>query len=122
MRDLTDIHMSLIVGIALAVGLAVAGVRWVMNHFHGDARQRFAAYVGIVVGGIVLSIVLDKLLWNIPAFHVQVAGAKLRLVVFAVTLIVVMLIRPQGVFAHHEFSWNWLKGLFGRGRAREVAA
>jgi len=38
-----------------------------------------------------------------------VEGAKLRMVVFAVTLIVLMLLRPQGIFGHHEFSWDWLR-------------
>jgi branched-chain amino acid transport system permease protein len=35
-------------------------------------------------------------------------------VVFAVTLVILMLLRPQGMFAHHEFSWSWVKKLFGR--------
>jgi len=113
MRDLTDIHMSLILGIGLAVGLSVAAVRWVMNNLHRGPQIRAAAYAGIVAAGFAFAILVDKVLWNVPAFHVQVAGAKLRLVVFAVTLIVIMLIRPQGVFAHHEFSWDWVKGLFG---------
>jgi branched-chain amino acid transport system permease protein len=42
-------------------------------------------------------------------------------VIFALTLIVLMLLRPQGIFGHHEFSWRWLGGLLGR-RAREAAA
>jgi hypothetical protein len=35
-------------------------------------------------------------------------------VIFAVSLIVIMLLRPQGIFAHHEFSWTWVKKLFGK--------
>jgi branched-chain amino acid transport system permease protein len=38
----------------------------------------------------------------------------LRWAVFAVLLIVVMLVRPQGIFGHHEFSWDFVKSLFGR--------
>jgi branched-chain amino acid transport system permease protein len=44
------------------------------------------------------------------------------MVIFAVTLIVLMLLRPQGIFAHHEFSWDWLKRLFGGGKKGEPPA
>ena len=44
------------------------------------------------------------------------------LVIFAGTLIIVMLLRPQGILAHHEFSWTWLKGLFRREPAQEATA
>jgi len=36
------------------------------------------------------------------------------MVIFAITLIVLMLLRPQGVFAHHEFSWDWVGRIFGK--------
>ena len=40
---------------------------------------------------------------------------NLRYVILAVTLIVVMLLRPEGVMGHHEFSWKWVqKVLTGR--------
>jgi hypothetical protein len=44
----------------------------------------------------------------------QVEAGQLRMVIFAVTLIVLMLIRPQGVLAHHEFSWSFLLRMLGR--------
>ena len=59
----------------------------------------------------------------IPKLHTSVEGSKLRLVLLAVTLVVLMLIRPQGVFAHHEFSLSWLQRLFGKkAPTTEVAA
>jgi branched-chain amino acid transport system permease protein len=43
--------------------------------------------------------------------------------IFALALVVVMLVKPQGMFGHHEFSWDWLKGLFKRPhREEEIAA
>jgi branched-chain amino acid transport system permease protein len=36
------------------------------------------------------------------------------MLIFAVALIVIMLLRPQGIFAHHEFSWSWVRRLFTR--------
>jgi branched-chain amino acid transport system permease protein len=49
-------------------------------------------------------------------------AAKLRMVIFSATLIVLMLLRPQGVFAHHEFSWTWLRRLFRREKPMEASA
>jgi branched-chain amino acid transport system permease protein len=46
---------------------------------------------------------------------VTIPTEQLRMVIFAVSLIVIMLLRPQGIFAHHEFSWSWLKKLVGGG-------
>jgi hypothetical protein len=36
------------------------------------------------------------------------------MVIFSSTLIILMLLRPQGVFAHHEFSWAWVMKLLGK--------
>lgn len=46
----------------------------------------------------------------------EIAVEQLRMVIFAVTLVVLMLLRPQGIFGHHEFSWTWVQRLFRRRR------
>lgn len=46
----------------------------------------------------------------------EIAVEQLRMVIFAVTLVVLMLLRPQGIFGHHEFSWTWVQKLFRRRR------
>ena len=80
-------------------------------------------HVGIVLGAIALAEILAAILGHVPALAGSVEGAKLRIVVSAIVLIVLMLVRPQGVFAHHEFSWSWVARLFGRkGPRTEVAA
>ncbi len=47
-------------------------------------------------------------------------GNDLRWVFFALALVVTMLIRSQGIFGHHEFSWDFVSKLFG-GKHRDVA-
>ncbi|MGI8923271.1 MAG: branched-chain amino acid ABC transporter permease [Fimbriimonadales bacterium] len=37
----------------------------------------------------------------------------LRWAFFAISLVIVMLVRPQGILGHHEFSWDFFKALFG---------
>jgi branched-chain amino acid transport system permease protein len=56
-------------------------------------------------------------LMRIPALsEAKIEAGQLRMVIFAVTLIVLMLLRPQGIFGHHEFSWTWFRSLFRRKR------
>lgn len=124
MRDVKDIRLSLLLGIFLSVGLAVAAVRYVIYNVHKPAQQRALMHLGIVGAAVVASVVLGAVFNAIPALAATVEGAKIRMVVFAGTLIVLMLIRPEGIFAHHEFSWSWVAKLMGKKNtpSTEVAA
>jgi branched-chain amino acid transport system permease protein len=57
---------------------------------------------------------MAKLLVMVPAFQGQINGALFRMPVLAITLVVLMLLRPQGIFGHHEFSWSWVQKLLGK--------
>jgi hypothetical protein len=94
-----------------------------MFHYHGPLARRVMLYVGLVAGAFVTQWLVGLGLKQIPALTATVEGARLRLVVFAVTLIMLMLIRPQGVLAHHEFSWDFLRRMLrlGKHRAAESA-
>jgi branched-chain amino acid transport system permease protein len=72
-----------------------------------ERRKRYAIYW---IGGILAGILLAYALSIIPIMRETTFEAgKLRMLIFAVTLIVLMMLRPQGVMAHHEFSWAWLR-------------
>jgi branched-chain amino acid transport system permease protein len=114
MRDISEVKLSILVGMLLSVGLAVAAIRYVINHVHKSAGVRAGMFAGIVAGAGLLTVAMGAALGATKPFQGSVEGAKLRLVVFAITLIVLMLIRPQGIFAHHEFSWDWVKKIIGR--------
>jgi branched-chain amino acid transport system permease protein len=87
-------------------------------------------------GLVVLAIIADILLRPIFAVGLhavpfiqknlgttEYSPSNLRMAIFALALVVVMLVKPQGMFGHHEFSWDWLKGLFKRPhREEEIAA
>jgi branched-chain amino acid transport system permease protein len=123
MRDISDIRLGSLVAIGIAIALGVAAMRAVMNGYHGPKLKKAMMYVGVIVAALLFSYVGGMLLSKIPALAEQVEGIKLRLVVFAVTLIVLMLLRPQGIFGHHEFSWSWVQRLFGKRTPQtEVAA
>jgi branched-chain amino acid transport system permease protein len=118
MRDLGDIRMASIVGVAIALVAAVVLLRREAANFHGSLPARIGRNAAIIVGAVVLSVVLGAALGGVKGLQTMVEGQKLRLVVFAVTLVVLMLLRPQGIFGHREFGWG---SLFGR-KQRAVSA
>ena len=114
-----------VVAALLSTVIGVAGIKAVMDRHLFTAPKRALIYVGIVIGVILLEPVLSAILHPVQTLAVmQVEAAQLRMVIFAVTLIVLMLLRPQGIFAHHEFSWDWVKKVLGKGPApsKEVSA
>ncbi len=123
MRDLGDVRLCTLLGIGIALGCVVALIRKVIAEFHGDTSRKLQLYGAIVAGGFVAAFVFSFIASAVPFLRTTVEGTKLRMVVFAVTLLVLMLLRPQGVFAHHEFSWDFLKKLAGKDyKETEVAA
>ena len=66
---------------------------------------------GSILGAIVIT-VLPELLRQLPTIDIfgkPINFADLRLVIYALLLIIIMLTRPQGVLGHHELGLNWLK-------------
>jgi len=114
MRDLSEIQNSKILGFSIGLILVIAFIRQMMAKYHGPKATKGWIITGGVVGGVVVSYILAAILHVIPALQGVTEGSKLRMVVFAVTLIVLMLLRPQGIFAHHEFSFAWMAKLFGK--------
>jgi branched-chain amino acid transport system permease protein len=99
----------------------VTMIRWV-SRSHYVLKRRLAMYVGLFVGGLIVGKILSILIGLIkPISDISVEAGQLRMVIFAVSLIAIMLIRPQGVFSHHEFSWSWVKKLLKGGKVPNTA-
>ncbi len=78
--------------------------------------------MGAVGGAILAKLLLTLVLAYVPALHnVTFDAAKLRMVIFAATLVVLMMIRPQGIFSHHEFNWDSVARLLRMRRPKESA-
>jgi branched-chain amino acid transport system permease protein len=124
MRDVKDVRMAMVVSVAIAVIIGVALIKRTADHYHGPKQQKNLRIVGLIVGTILLALGMTPLLANLPLMGGTIEGSKLRFVIFAATLVILMLLRPQGVLAHHEFSWTWLRKLFGGrpGPKTEIAA
>ncbi len=84
----------------------------------------------VLCAGLVaaLTIPMIHLLQSVSFTHAILAdisykAGNLRYPLFAAMLVIVMLTRPQGMLGHHEFSWDWLKRIFGLPHKRtEIAA
>jgi branched-chain amino acid transport system permease protein len=123
LRDLPPVSGSSLVAAVLAIVAAVVVIKKLEEGYHGPKLKRGGFMALAVIGAVLLQVVLAMLLKNVPQLaSAQYEASKLRMVIFAGTLIILMLIRPQGVFAHHEFSWSWIQRLFGRkAPTKEVA-
>ena len=103
----------------IVIVAVVAVLRRLQHHYHGTVAKKVGLYIGSIVGGVVAKLILGALFGLIPAFaKASYTGDKLRMVIFAGTLIIVMLLRPQGIFAHHEFSWTLIRRLYDKVRGK----
>lgn len=111
LRDMPPVPLSFLIGAVIALIAMVGAMKWISNNYHGESGGAAVRYVGAVIGAIVLTVVLGLIFKAIPQVAVAPAieAAKLRMVIFAVTLIVLMLLRPQGVLGHYELTWSLFK-------------
>ena len=99
--------LASVLGTALAVVLFTSAVRWVQRQGHAFRLPNSVAYGLISVGAVVVALVAGSLLNLVPFLASQAYDfSVLRLVIFAGILVIVMLIRPEGVLGHHEFGWH----------------
>jgi len=110
-----------VVGCVIAVVFTVAVIRWIQGDGAKTKMQRVVWTIGGLIAGLIVEVICGWGLNLVKKFHdAPVEVPQLRMVIFAVTLIVVMLLRPQGMFAHHELSWTWVAKLLKRDK--EAAA
>jgi len=85
----------------------------------------FLVLVGIVAA---IKVPISAMLHKIPTIEQNLSTttytpSDLRWALFAVALVVVMIVRPQGILGHHEWSWSALGRMFGFSRPKtEVSA
>ncbi len=63
--------------------------------------------IGSITGAVVGATTLTILPEALRTFDQQFPG--LRMVIYALLLILLMIFRPQGLFGRREFGWNWLR-------------
>lgn len=112
MRDMQNVNVASITAVTIAVIVSVAGIKYISENVHTSKSKQLLYVLGAIVAGGIVFYFSRMGLGGFEAMRTVVEGSKLRLVVFAATLVILMLLRPQGILAHYEFSWNWVKGWF----------
>lgn len=118
-----SVHLGTLLGIAVGLIGFVAYFRAYRESLLPRQFQNTGAAIGAVIACLIGSVLFGFLFNLVPAFTSEKAtydATQLRMVVLAVTLLIVMLLRPEGMFSHHEFSWDALKKK--RAKSSEVAA
>lgn len=96
----------------IAILFAVSFIRHISLSLQWPVKKRAALYGATLVGALIVGKLAGFGVTKISALTaIQVEAGQLRMAIFAVVLISVMLVRPQGMFAHHEFSIDWVKKL-----------
>ncbi|MCW5942450.1 MAG: branched-chain amino acid ABC transporter permease [Fimbriimonadaceae bacterium] len=121
LRDAPPVTGAALLGGLIGTIVAVVLVKRTVDRFHGPKIGAATRYIGSVVAGIVLSLALGAGFGMIPKLASQSFEAeKLRMVIFAGVLIILMLIRPQGILGTNEFSLDWVKSLLRKRKAVEA--
>ena len=110
------------------IGISVAALCALLLTPAKKALPQFG-YLVVLVGLVVLlKFPIASGLHAVPFMEANLGQttytpSDLRWALFAISLIVVMLVRPQGILGHYEWSWDLAARLFGRKYATtEVAA
>jgi branched-chain amino acid transport system permease protein len=121
LREQPNVSGASFLAAVIATLFALVLILKIMKDSRATTMQRVALYLSTIAGAVFVKIGLTGVFELEP--HLRAAsyeGNQLRMVIFAATLIVVMLIRPQGVFANYEFSWEWLMSLLKRWKRPQV--
>lgn len=116
LRTLTDaqgkayeMNAGLFMGILVAIMIAVAASKWIQTNVH-EKGKKLGFYAGAWLAVIPLGFLFQTILHLSPTLKTLAFGIDiLRYAVFAVVLIALMLLRPQGIFGHHEIGWHWFR-------------
>ncbi len=113
---------SSVMAALLTVAVAVGAIRAVINMPGASAQKRTLYILGAILASGLVKIIFQIALLQVPYLaKLHIEAGQLRMVIFAVSLVVIMLIRPQGIFAHHEFSWSWVKKVLFRKEGPKTA-
>ena len=116
LRLIKVVPMAGVVGGILATCFTVAGIMRIVQRVHD--KRKIGYILGAMGAGLVVGFILKALFSMVPGIREATTdGNRLRMVIFAGTLIILMLLRPQGIFGHHEFSWDWLRRVLRRSKA-----
>lgn len=112
LRDAPAMPLNAILGTLVGIALLVGTIRLGMDN-KALGRQVWTTRTALGIGLAVVGAIVTSILANfLPALaNRTIPSAELRMVIFSAVLVIMMLLRPQGIFGHREFG---LGSLFGK--------
>ncbi|HLO96974.1 MAG TPA: branched-chain amino acid ABC transporter permease [Fimbriimonas sp.] len=120
MRDLKNVTMGQPIGVAIGIIIGVVLLKRIQDTSHTEGWIRLRQNAIAMAIGAASAWIFAKLLPMIPLLKTEVNGGAFRMAALAVTLVVLMLLRPQGIFAHHEISLDMFRKLLSKRKGAEV--
>ena len=121
LREQPDISGAALIAAIFTVLIILSFILRIRERDMADKIKRYA-YLGSAASAIVVHFILTRLLSNIPQIaKLSYEGNQLRMVIFAGTLIILMLLKPQGLFAGFEISWEWIRKILRINHKTEAA-
>lgn len=120
-----EMSLGLLGAVLVGLGVMVWMNRKFMEKFHeADKLKRTlivaGANLGLFAVVIAAGLILEK---TVPVFGKTTYDAnKIRFMILAVVLLIVMLLKPRGLLGHHEFSWDWVKRVIAGRKNKEASA
>ncbi len=112
LRDLGSITAGPLYLVALLLFIGAYVAAGLCRRFRPKPLGATGIWGGTILFALVAGNLIGQRLEVISTFSQTFEAYQLRMVIFSITLIVIMIVRPQGMFGHHEFSWQ----LFARKR------
>jgi branched-chain amino acid transport system permease protein len=120
-----NVNASVVIRVGIGLILVGAAASLLGYRAGRASLALFGMLVAGLLGVVVLQPAVSTLLHAIPFVEENLketmySPSNLRMAVFAVSLVIVMLVRPQGLLGHHEFSWSFLGKSLGM-KTKETA-
>ncbi len=118
--------MSVVIKVAFVVIALALNVAMLLPSSFRTALPKFGGAMVVLALAYGVSFGTQALLHKIAPLAavldpIKYQAADLRWAIFSLALVIVMLNRPQGIMSHQEFSWDFIKGIFGKKKAIGVA-
>lgn len=109
-----EISLAMLLSILIGIGSLVWLNRRFKEKYHEKNRAKRTLNVAVANLGVLTSfLIVGKILETYTILGNKMYEAtQIRYMILAIVLLVVMLLRPVGLLAEHEFSWDWVKSLF----------
>ncbi len=115
LRDQPNITAASFLSAIFASGVFIFTLSKAMDRYYQNTFQKISAISFAVCASVGFKYLSTFFLELVPQLRdMEFEGNQLRMVIFAAILVVLMLIRPQGLLSNFELSWKGIQKLISK--------